>query len=313
MAYQMPVYDGYEMVYEESILSDDDGINIILDFVHENRFRVVEVYIETEEVGEYGGGANTEHGEGSGGVGGSGGYGGSDGVPWPRDEANITPGPMVEDDGQEWPAWGKEWVNIGSSAQGSVRNDYHCGDKATPPPTSEETDMEDLASVSSEDDEGDDDDDDDDDDDVDEGVFEPPTPHYTMVPQHPLYAHNDDSDYHPVPIWSPNAGFVVGQTFGGKPNVMDALKEYAMQKSFRYRVHKSYTKKIHVRCENYGDGCMWQVRAAFVMRQGAWLIRKADNIHTYSSSIISLDHRQLNARKVHKPSSIWLRHNLASL
>ncbi|CAL1411342.1 unnamed protein product [Linum trigynum] len=166
MAYRMPVYDGYAMVYEESILSDDDGINMLLDFVHENRFRVVEMYIETEEVGEYCGGANTEHGEGSGGVGGSGGYRGSDGIPWPRDEANVAPGPTVEDDGQEWPTWGEEWVNIGSSAQGSVRNDDHCGDKATPPPTREETDMEDLASVSSEDD------DEGDDDDVYEGVFE---------------------------------------------------------------------------------------------------------------------------------------------
>ncbi|CAI0423323.1 unnamed protein product [Linum tenue] len=262
---------------------------------YQNRFPTAEVYVETEVVGQYGGGGYTEQGEGSGGFSGSGDFRVRHDAPWPTYEDRTATGPLVEHDGQEWPVWGGEWDYIRAPRQASttasgINNDPYV-DKPSPPYTSEASDVEDeeLESMSSSDGE---------DLEVDEGEFEPPTPHYTMVPQHPLYAHNDDPDLPPIPIWTPDSGFVVGQTFAGKPQVVDALKETAMRRSFQYRVITSDTKQIHVRCENHGDGCMWHVRAAYVKRNGAWLIRKTDNNHTCRSSLISLDHRQLSARKV---------------
>ncbi|CAL1409913.1 unnamed protein product [Linum trigynum] len=117
MTYRMPVYKDYALVYEGSVLSDDDDINMMVRFIAENRFPSAEVYVETEVFGQYGGGGYTEHGEGSGGFSGSGDFRVRHDAPWPTYEDRTATGPLVEHDGQEWPVWSEEWDYIRAPRQ----------------------------------------------------------------------------------------------------------------------------------------------------------------------------------------------------
>ncbi|CAL1402022.1 unnamed protein product [Linum trigynum] len=125
------------IMYEKVVINDDDAVNMMIQFLSDNGVRLVEVYVETEPVGEthshqyscddgfaggYGwgcsssnfGGGTSAGGYGWGGT--SSNYGGGSskgGVGWeeyPQHAETVVN--IVQPDGDQWPAWGPEWADI---------------------------------------------------------------------------------------------------------------------------------------------------------------------------------------------------------
>ncbi|CAL1385601.1 unnamed protein product [Linum trigynum] len=319
------------VMYERVDINDDDDANMMTQFISENGVRLAEVYVETEPVSEthshqysyddgfaggYGwGGSSSNYGAGSsaGGYGWGGtssnyGGGSSEGaVGWEEylPHGGETAVDIVQPDGDQWPAWGPEWGDIENTLRTGRTSHDQEGDagyaaKDDPPSpsypfaSSDDESEEDLRSVSEEEDA----DDNDDIDDSEVAFRQAPTPYYTEVPDQFLYGQNDAPDYRPMPVYNPTANLEVGMAFTSKADVQDAFSEEAMRRNFEWKVKYSDKGQLHVICKNAGEGCMWQLRAAYMKRKGVWVMRTAENNHSCSSTILSQDHRQLKAKKV---------------
>ncbi|CAL1410388.1 unnamed protein product [Linum trigynum] len=311
------------VVFQEVVINDDDAVMMMLQFLSDNQVRLAEVYVETEALGEshshqysyddgfaggyeWGGSSSNYQGGGyTGGYGEGGGsinYGGSSSAGWDQYSQPPKPAPFVEADGVQWPAWGPEWYGIENTIRSggtSHEREDDVGDRGHVDPSSssypfessDEDTEEDLISVSEEEE--------DTDDNEDEAAFrEAPTPYYTQVPTQFLHSQKDPPDFVPMPVYNPTANLEVGMAFTSKDAVQDAFTEEALRRNFEWKVKYSDSKQLHVICKHDAEGCTWQLRAANMKRKGAWVIRKAETIHTCSSSILSQDHRQLKAKKV---------------
>ncbi|CAL1402582.1 unnamed protein product [Linum trigynum] len=315
------------IMYEKVVINDDYSVNMMIQFLSDNGVRLAEVYVKTEPAGEthshqyscddgfaggYGwGGSSSNYGGGTsaGGYGWGGtssNYGGGSsegGVGWDEYPQHAeTAVDIVQPDGDQWPAWGPEWFDIENTLRsgrtshgqeddvGYAGNDDH--PKSSYPFTSSDDESEeDLRSVSEEEDT-------DDIDDREVAFRQAATPYYTEVPDQFLYGQNDAPDFRPMPVYNPTANLEVGMAFISKADVQDAFSEEAMRRNFEWKVKYYDTKQLHVICKNAGEGCMWQLRAAYMKRKGVWVMQTVDNNHRCSSTILSQGHRQLKAKKV---------------
>ncbi|CAL1382489.1 unnamed protein product [Linum trigynum] len=164
-------------------------------------------------------------------------------------------------------------------------------DPSYPFASSFEESEDDLRSVSEEEDT-------DDIDDNEVAFREAQTPYCTEVQSEFLYTQNDAPDFLPIHVYNPTANLEVGMEFTSKVDVQDDLGKEVMRCNFEWKVKYYDTKQLHVICKNAGEGCMWELRAIYMKRKGAWVIRIVENNHSCSSAILSQDHHQLKAKKV---------------
>ncbi|CAL1380536.1 unnamed protein product [Linum trigynum] len=122
----------------------------------------------------------------------------------------------------------------------------------------------------------------------DEGENIPSTPHYKMLLPHLVCDQNDNSENPPTPLWDLSTLFQVNTTFPGKKEYM-ALKREAMGRNFEFSVYRSSKIKLHVQCKKIDEGYSWNVRVAVLGDMDFWVIHKVQNNHTWSSGTLVQD------------------------
>ncbi|CAL1359586.1 unnamed protein product [Linum trigynum] len=188
-----------------------------------------------------------------------------------------------------------------SEGEGAFHADNPMEEEVNPSPVSDPEVEEEEGEVSADSDdplEGADDSGPDSDADGDEVAHDRvPIPYYNHIQNEDWYV---DADMDPldVPVWGPLTGFTKGQQFATKNEVRHAISTEAMTRSFEWQTTHSDTKRLMGRCKNENEGCKARVRAIKSKRVGHWVISRAVNTHTCVSSITSQGHRQLKSRVV---------------
>ncbi|CAL1399345.1 unnamed protein product [Linum trigynum] len=89
--------------------------------------------------------------------------------------------------------------------------------------------------------------------------------------------------------------FYKGQIFHSKQAAQVAIKHYALQRNFQYNVVESSLSIWKIRCLMHKeDKCPWMVRFGCRDVGGDWSVRKAELVHTCSSTTQPTDHRHLD-------------------
>ncbi|XP_025617212.1 uncharacterized protein [Arachis hypogaea] len=88
--------------------------------------------------------------------------------------------------------------------------------------------------------------------------------------------------------------FQIGQSFQTKEEVVMSVKDYSIRRGVQYRVMESHHLKYVRRCKEFENGYTWMIRMAFRQRKSKWEVRRYNGAHTFLTTSISSDHRQLN-------------------
>ncbi|CAL1356731.1 unnamed protein product [Linum trigynum] len=316
MVYRYPKRESGSLWHEEYLITTQDEVDAMLEFMSSNNLSKAEMFVYTEPV--VGVGGHSGHGQTSGIHGGGELYGDHPYQSYHDPHSYFQYQEQGEGHHQSYeeevqPDRPNQPQYNFHSGSGSFHNCHYGADEGAfheldqmedvmPAPVSDPSDEEGENNVSADssdpfegvDDSGPESDSANDDEGARDRV---PVPYYNHIPDDNWMV---DSDMEPpeVPIWGPLSRFMKGQQFGSKKEVRHTIETEAMTRHFEWHTTHSNTKRLIVRCHNHHEGCNVRIRAINSKRHGHWVISRAVNTHMCVSSITSQGHRQLKSRVV---------------
>ena len=82
--------------------------------------------------------------------------------------------------------------------------------------------------------------------------------------------------------------------FQNKASIHHVLTLYSVEHNKQYKVIKSDTKRLVVRCIH--EACLWSIRATCSKKHRMWEISKCNGPHSYTSLQVATDGRMMDSK-----------------
>ncbi|XP_016192843.1 uncharacterized protein LOC107633755 [Arachis ipaensis] len=69
---------------------------------------------------------------------------------------------------------------------------------------------------------------------------------------------------------------------------------YSIRRGVEYKALESDHRKYYGKCKEFGNGCVWLIRASLRQRKGIWKVKRYNGPHTCLATSISSDHGKLD-------------------
>ncbi|XP_020989460.2 uncharacterized protein LOC107470969 [Arachis duranensis] len=92
--------------------------------------------------------------------------------------------------------------------------------------------------------------------------------------------------------------FQIGMEYSSRKSVIAAIRSFTIARGVDYEVYESEPQTFYAKCNMYGRGCDWLIRASLIRKKGCWEIRRYNGRHTCTIGTISQDHSKLDSDTV---------------
>ena len=96
--------------------------------------------------------------------------------------------------------------------------------------------------------------------------------------------------------------------FKNKASVQYVLTLYSVEHNKQYKVIKSDTNRLVVRCKN--EACVWSIRANCSKKHGMWVINTCKGPHSCSSLQLPTDGRMMDSKFISIALENYVREDL---
>ncbi|RYR26472.1 hypothetical protein Ahy_B02g060715 [Arachis hypogaea] len=105
---------------------------------------------------------------------------------------------------------------------------------------------------------------------------------------------------HPaVSVADPEEGELrIRMEYSSRKSVVAAIRSYTISRGVDYNVYESKPQTFYAKCNTYGRGCDWLIRASLIWKKGCWEIQRYNGRHTCTVGTISQDHSKLDSDTV---------------